>query len=61
MNIGLGELWMVLVVWALLIWAFFALVKWAVRAGLEQFLKTHREELVEILREARVADAERKG
>ncbi|GEM89807.1 hypothetical protein [Oceanithermus desulfurans] len=52
MNIGLGELWIVLAVWALLIWAFYALVKLAVRAALEQFLAAHRDELAELVREA---------
>ncbi len=61
MNLGIGEFLIVLAVWGVLIWAFFALIRWAVRSALQQFLEANREELVEIVRKAVAKDPERKG
>lgn len=61
MNLGIGEFLIVLAVWGVLIWAFFALVRWAVRSALQQFFEANREEFVEIVRKAVAADAEREG
>jgi len=61
MNLGIGEFLIVLAVWGVLIWAFFALIRWAVRSALQQFLEANREELVEIVRKAVAKDPERNG
>ena len=61
MNLGLTEIFLTIVVWGLMVWAFYALIRGAVRSALQDFFKTTRNELVTLIREAVTAATEQKG